>query len=162
MREGGEKLTFTHALTLDYDVICVWNNEIFIFEKNADLRVEKLIWYVKLQCKTFNDKKELNAYLSNIEYASIIFLDNNIPEIDFKCHDYGDMYRLFSYKKGRKILPDADIKVVYVDMELSEHLKEKLDYAMEDIAQMWAFKLKDTKYFDEWEKRIEEGKWRKG
>ena len=89
-----------------------------------------------MQCKTFNDKKELNAYLSNIEYASIIFLDNNIPEIPFKCHDYGDMYRLFSYKKGRKILPDADIKVVYVDMELSEHLKEKLDYAMEDIAQM--------------------------
>lgn len=161
MKEKKDKLIYTHVLTLDQDVICVWNNEIFTFEKNADLRVEEFTWYVKLQCKTFNDKKDLNTYLSNIENDVIIFLDNHIPQIPFKCHDHGDMYRLFSYKKKRKKLPAFGIKVVYVDMKLSKKLKEKLNYVMEDIAQMWAFKLKDTKYYDDFKKRIEEGTWRK-
>ena len=121
------------------------------------MAVDKLIYYVKLHHEAFNDNKELNTYLSNVENDIIIFLDNNVPEITFKCHDYGDMYRLFSYKKKRKIL--NEVEVVYVNMDLPGELKEKLDYVMEDIVQMWAFKLKDTKYYDEWEKRIEEGKW---
>ena len=58
------------------------------------------------------------------------------------------MYRLFSYKKKRKKLPAFGIKVVYVDMNLSKQLKEKLDYVMEDISQMWAFKLKDPKHYE--------------
>ena len=157
MKEKKDKLKYKHVLTLSQNVICVWNNETFIFEKNADLRVENFTWYVKLQFKTFNDSKELNTYLSNVENDIIIFLDNNVPEMTFKCHDYGDMDRLFSYKKKRKIL--NEVEVVYVNMELPEELKEKLDYVMEDIVQMWAFKLKNTKYYDEWEKRIEEGKW---
>ena len=121
------------------------------------MTVNKEIYYVKLQRETFNDKKELNTYLSNVENVSIIFLDNNIPEITLKCLDYGNMNKLFSYRKKWKIL--TDVKVVYVDLELPEQLKEKLDYAMEDIVQMWAFKLKDTKAYDEQMKRINEGKW---
>ena len=157
MKEKKDKLIYKHVLTLSQDVICVWNNKIFIFDKNADLRVEKFTWYIKLQCKTFNDKKKLNTYLSNVENDVIIFLDNNIPDISFKCHDHGDMYRLFSYKKKRRMLSDANIKVVYVDINLSKQLKEKLDYVMEDISQMWAFKLKDPKYYEDidWKKRLE-------
>ena len=55
------------------------------------------------------------------------------------------------------MLRNANIKVVYVDINLSKQLKEKLDYVMEDISQMWAFKLKDPKHYEyiDWKKRLE-------
>mgnify|MGYP001800536116 CR=1 FL=1 len=117
--------------------MCVSNNGVFIFEKNADMAVDKLVYYVKLQRETFNDKKELNTYLPNVENAIIIFLDNNIPKITLKCLGYGNMNKLVSYSKKRKIL--TDVKVVYVGLELPEQLKEKLNYAMDDIVQNVSF-----------------------
>ena len=47
------------------------------------------------------------------------------------------MNKLVSYRKKRKIL--TDVKVVYVGLELPEQLKEKLNYAMDDIVQNVSF-----------------------
>ena len=123
---------------MDRDIICVFNNTVLLFDKSAYIAIGYLKYYVKLKQIKFNNENNLNTYISNLTNVGIIFLNNNIPKIKFNTNQYGGMDKLVSYRTNNKFLDD--IEVIYINTSISNNIKKKLKYVMDDIVQMMALK----------------------
>lgn len=128
----------THTLEMEKDIYCVFNNTVLIFDKSAYISIGNLKYYVKLEKKVFNNKQKLHLFLSNLTDVGIIFLNNEIPKIKLKVDQYGGMDKLFSYRTNKRFLDD--IEVIYINTSLSNKIKSKLKYVMDDMVQMLALK----------------------
>ena len=102
----------THTLEMEKDIYCVFNNTVLIFDKSAYIAIGYLKYYVKLKQLKFNNKNKLNTYISNLTNVGIIFLNNNIPNIEFNNNQYGGMDKLVSYRTNNKFLDG--IEVIYI------------------------------------------------
>ena len=123
---------------MEKDIYCVFNNTVLIFDKSAHISIGNLKYYVKLEKRVFNNKQNLHLFLANLTDVGIIFLNNEIPKIKFKVDQYGGMNKLCSYRTNKRFLDD--IEVIYINISISNKIKSKLKYVMDDIVQMLAFK----------------------
>jgi len=128
----------THTLEMEKDIYCVFNNTVLIFDKSAYIAIGYLKYYVKLKQLKFNNKQKLHSFLSNLTDGGIIFINNEIPKINLKVNQYGGMNKLYSYRTKRRFLDD--IEVIYINTSMSNKIKSKLKYVMDDIVQMMALK----------------------
>jgi len=84
----------THTLTLDKDIICVWKNTVYIFEKSSSLAIGYLKHYMKIKEIKFKTKKDLYNYICKQTSSVIIFLDNKLPNINLNNARAGGMKKL--------------------------------------------------------------------
>lgn len=133
----------THTLTLEKDIICVWNKNVYIFEKSSSFAIGRLKYYMKLKEIKFNTKKDLYNHICKQTSSVIIFMDNKKPDIDFNNKTVGNMKKLSSYRTGIKCL--FEIKVIY--LKLSNKISKNLKYIVDDICEINAVKsIKPFRY----------------
>lgn len=126
-------------MTLDKDAICVWNNNVYILRKSSFFAVGRLKYFVKFEEIKFKSRDCLYDFICKETSSTLLFMDNRIPSIGLNNDSVGDMKKLNSYRNGIKCLREID--VIYLNLYLSDKVKKKLKYIVDDICYIAAFKL---------------------